>query len=226
MILSRRASLRLMAGPSLALATGRLFPATSSDFWNTEEPSQWSKDEIRQLITDSPWAKQVTADVKTYVAQSSTGGGRRAGGRISRAGGSSNTSANAPTFSGVVRWMSAKPIILALKWQLPADLAHHYVISVSGLPVIAGHGVGADNTDSYEPLKETTYLKVKRQEPAQPGIIEQDPNDTSTLLFGFLNQFLDFSKAKTALFTTAMGPLDVKAKFDLGRMTYKGELAI
>ncbi len=145
---------------------------------------------------------------------------------MGRQGGSPTPSANAPKFSGVVRWVSAKPMLIALKLQLPPDLAHHYVISISGLPVIAGHGDGTDKTDSYEPLKEASYLKVKGQEPAQPGIIEEDPNDTSTVLFGFLNQFLDFSKAKAAIFTTTMGPLNVKAKFDLSRMTYKRELAV
>ncbi len=224
MLLTRRAGLKLMAASPLMLATARLFPAKPSEFWNSEDPAQWSKDEIQQLTTDSPWAKPVSADVKSYLPQSSAvGGGRRGGRRMST---SSSPSANTPKFSGVVRWVSAKPMLLALKLELPPDLAHHYVISVSGLPVIAGHGAGADNTDSYEPLKETTYLKVKGQEAAQPGVIEQDPNDTSTVLFGFLHQFLDLSTAKAATFTTTMGPLSVKAKFDLSRMRYKGELAV
>ncbi len=141
-------------------------------------------------------------------------------------GGATNPSASSPRFPGVVRWVSAKPMLLALKLQLPADLEHHYVIGVSGLPVISGHSGGTDNTDSFEALKEVTSLQVKGQDPAQPGIIQEDPNDTSTLLFGFLNQFLDLTKAKTATFTTALGPLNVKAKFDLARMTYKGELAV
>jgi hypothetical protein len=71
-----------------------------------------------------------------------------------------------------------------------------------------------------------TSLRTKGQEPAQPGIIRQDPTDTSTLLFGFLHQFLDLSKAKTAIFSTEMGLLAVKAKFNLVRMIYKGELAV
>jgi hypothetical protein len=227
MILSRRAGLKLMAS-SLMLATGRLFSARSSSFWNNEDPAQWSTDEIKQLTTDSPWAKPVTAEVNAYSPQSSSGGGGRRGGsgRMGRAGSSSNPSANSPKFSGVVRWVSAKPILLALKIQLPPDFAQHYVIGVSGLPVISGHGEGADNTDSYEALKEVTYLRVRGQEPAQPGIIQQDPNDTSTILFGFLHQFLDLSKAKAAAFSTTMGPLNVKAKFDLAHMIYKGELAV
>lgn len=229
MILSRRASLRLLAASSLTLVRAWPFAAKFSDFWNNEDPSQWTSEQIHELTTDSPWAKSITAEVKAYSPQTPAAGvgGRRGGStRMGRSGGSSNPSASSPKFPGVVRWVSAKPMLLALKLQLPPDFAHHYVIGVTGLPVISGHGEGADNSDSFEGLKEATYLQVKGQEPAQPGIIQQDPNDTSTVLFGFLQQFLDLTKAKTATFTTTMGPLNVKAKFDLARMTYKGELAV
>jgi len=229
MILSRRAGLKLMASSALMLPSGRLLPAKSSDFWNTEDPSEWSKDEIQRLITDSPWAKPVTGEVKEYVPQSSGGGsgGRRGGGgRMGRTGGSSRSSPNSPKFPGVVRWVSAKPMLLALKLQLPLDFTQHYVIGVSGLPVISGHGAGAADNDSYDPLKETTYMKVKGQDAIQPGIIQQDPHDTSTVLFGFLDQFLDLSKAKVVTFTTSMGPLNVRTRFELAHMTYKGELAV
>jgi hypothetical protein len=225
MTISRRASLKLMAASSLVFAPGRLFPAKSSDFWNTEDPSQWTHEQIQQLTTDSPWAKPVTAQVQAYSTQSPNsvrGGGRRMG----RSSGSSTASTNLPKFPGVVRWLSAKPMLLALKLQLPPGFEHHYVIGVSGLPVVSGHGEGADNTDSYDALKESTYLQTKGQEPAQPGVIQADPTDTSTLLFGFLNQFLDLSSAKTATFSSEMNPLSVKVKFDLARMVYKGQLAV
>lgn len=229
MILTRRAGLKLLAS-SFVFDSERLFAARSTDFWNTEDPSQWSAEQIQQLTTNSPWAKSITAEVKSYSAQNpgAGAGGRRGGGggRMGRSGGASNPTATSPKFPGVVRWVSAKPMLLALKLELPADFAHHYVIGVSGLPVISGHGEGANSTDSYDALKEVTYLQVKGQEPAQPGVIQEDPNDTSTLLFGFLNQFLDLTKAKSATFSTTMGPLNVKTKFDLTRMTFKGELAV
>lgn len=229
MTISRRACLKLLAASSLGLVRGWPFAAKSSDFWNTEDPSQWTSEQIQQLTTDSPWAKPITAEVKAYSPQTPGAGvgGRRGGStRIGRSGGSSNSSAASPKFPGIVRWVSAKPMLLALKLQLPPDFAHHYVIGVTGLPVISGHAAGADDSDSFDPLKDSTYLQLKGQEAAQPGIIQQDANDTSTVLFGFLNQFLDLTKAKTATFTTTMGPLNVKAKFDLARMTYKGELAV
>lgn len=224
MSISRRATLKLIAASPLVFAPSRLFPAKSQEFWNTEDPSQWSKEEIQQLSTDSPWAKPVSATVEAYSTQSPNAAGGRGGGR--RYSRNSSTGTTLPKFNGTVRWLSAKPMLLALKLQLPPDFANHYVIGVSGLPVISGHGEGSDNTDSYDLLKESSFLETKGQEPAQPGIIQADPNDTSTLLFGFLNQFLDFSKAKSATFSAQMNPLSVKVKFDLTRMLYKGELAV
>jgi hypothetical protein len=227
MIFSRRAGLKLMAASPLILVPTRLFPAKSFAFWNKENPSEWSKAEIQQLTTDSPWAKPVTAEVKSYSPQSSGAGERRGGGgRRGWTSASSNPSANSPKFPGIVTWVSAKPILLALKVQLPSDFVQHYVIGVSGLPVVSGHGEGSGSADAYAPLKETTYLQVRGQDAAQPGIIRQDPNDTSSVLFGFLNQFLDLSQAKSVTFATTMGLLSVKVKFDLARMTYKGELAV
>ena len=116
--------------------------------------------------------------------------------------------------------------MLAMKFKMPAELDHHYVIGVSGLPVISGHSDGSDGTDSYDELKQLSYLQVKGQDTVQPGVIMQDPNDTSNLLFGFLHQFVDMSKAKTATFSTVMGPLNVKVKFDVAKMVYKGEVAV
>ncbi len=222
MIISRRASLKLVAASPLLIAPEHLFPAKTEEFWNTEDPSQWTKEQITQLETDSPWAKPVTAEVKAYSPGPNLGGGRHM--RTGRD--TANGSSTAPKFPGVVRWLSAKPMLLALKLQLPPDFEHHYVIGVSGLPIVSGHSEGSDNTDTYDLLKESSYLETKGQEPAQPGVIEADPDDTSTLLFGFLNQFLDLSSAKSATFSAEFNPLNVKVKFDLTRMVYKGERAV
>jgi hypothetical protein len=224
MTLSRRTGLKLIAGSPLLLSPRRLL-AAKTEFWNTEEPDKWTPDQIQELITDSPWARPTTGEV---ITQQSGGagvpGGRRGGGRSSR--GVTDPNATSPKFPGVVRWVSAKPIQLALKIQLPADFAENYVIGVSGLPVISGHSSGSEGGDSFEALKELTTLQSKGNDAIQPGIIRADPNDTSTVLFGFYNKFLDLSKAKTATFITTIGPMKVKVKFELAHMIYKGELAV
>ena len=49
-----------------------------------------------------------------------------------------------------------------------------------------------------------TSLKVGGKEAIQPGAIEPDKNETSTLYFGFLPQLLDLSGDKTVTFSTTM----------------------
>src|ERR1700755_625995 len=114
MFISRRSGLRLAAAASLGLLPRELWPAKLSDFWNQEDPSKWTDQQIQQLTSDSPWAKHVDADVKAYANQSA-GGRHGGGGRMGRSQQSSAPNSNAPKFSGVVRWVSAKPMLLALK---------------------------------------------------------------------------------------------------------------
>lgn len=211
------ASSFLLAGEAIALAK-------TSEFWNQQQPDNWTKEEIQQLITDSPWAKPVVPQDKAYAPQSPTaGGGRR--GRINTSSSRTNPGVIAAQFPGYVRWLSAKPMILAMKLKFPPGFEGHYVIGLSGIPMISGHSDGRGG-DSYDALKEVTYLEVKGQEPAQPGIIQEDPSDTSTVLFGFLQQFLDLSSAKSAEFKTSTGPFEIKARFDLKQMKYQHELAV
>jgi hypothetical protein len=209
-----------------ASARPRVLATNKIDFWNTEEPETWSAEEIEELISDSPWARPVTGEVITQQSGcgGSTGGRRHGGTRSS--GGAVDLNATSPKFPGSVRWVSAKPILLALKIKLPADFAEFHVIGVSGLPVISGHSSGDADGDSFEALKELTTLQTKGSDAIQPGLIRSDPNDTSTVLFGFYNKFIDLSKAKNATFFTTMGPVKVKVKFDLSHMLYRGELAV
>jgi hypothetical protein len=229
MVVSRRFALRALAGSLIASSL------RADEFWNTAQPESWTPEQIEELTSKSPWAKPVTAKLDANAPLSSAGGmrGRRGyggygGNTTGRAGANSGT--GSPKFTGVVRWASAKPIRLALKLQFPPSLADHFVISVSGLPIVSGHG-GQDTatgepTDSYEGLKAQTSLQVKGKEAIQPGVIEPDKNETSTLYFGFLPQLVDLEGDKTVTFATTMAPLSVKVKFELKEMKFKGELAI
>ena len=68
--LTRRGLLMLSGGA--AVANFSRLHGFSSDFWNKKEPSEWSGEEIEQLTTKSPWAKETTAQ---YSPQQGQGGG-------------------------------------------------------------------------------------------------------------------------------------------------------
>ena len=166
------------------------------------------------------------------------GGGGWGGGRGGMGGGRGRGGMQQQQVKGTVRWESAKPVQEALKSTLPESFANRYVISVSGLPMMQGgrdrseddnnSGSNQPSQDMLDRLKSVTNLAPKDKRGAQPGVIEQQPSYGSpSILFGFSKEMLDLSKdEKEVLFTTQLGRIEVKAKFNLKDMLYHGELAV
>jgi len=145
---SRRSLLRLLAGSCLVAAQAE----GAQDFWNKKPASGWSSQEITQLTTRSPWAREVNAEFELdsdYTTNGSAGPAVGRGGAIVAPG--TGTGAPAQIELGrdrndnprgakrrepvTVRWESAQPILDALGIPLPADFRDRYVLSVSGLPL-------------------------------------------------------------------------------------------
>src|SRR6202050_1760131 len=76
-VLTRRGMLTFAAGAGIT-SWGRLY-AFSSDFWNKKEPTEWSSQEIEQLTTKSPWAKETGAQY-SHDAGDQNGSGYPGGG--------------------------------------------------------------------------------------------------------------------------------------------------
>jgi hypothetical protein len=64
-----------------------VLPALAEDFWKARPYTEWSEKEVKKLLTNSPWAKDVAASMQggTGGGMSGMGGGR--GGRGGRGGG-------------------------------------------------------------------------------------------------------------------------------------------
>jgi hypothetical protein len=168
-------------------------------------------------------------------------GGGRNGGGYPRPGG------NTSNYKGTVRWESAQPILDALKTPLPEAFAKHYVIGVRDIPLIeerppqpqenpddSGQDspkLSTPNTTSskqtLDNLKQFTSLQPKGRDMAQPGVVQQMTPGGTYFLFGFSKEFLDFGKKDHEVeFSTRLGRLLVKAKFDPSEMVYHGKLAV
>jgi hypothetical protein len=108
----------------------------ASDFWKTKDSTQWSSDEVSKMLTDSPWAKEIT--VTSGQQQQRRSGGRRGGmgggfpGGGGGGGGYPGGGGGYPGGSGgggggygggginekvVLRWDSALPVQQALQRQ-------------------------------------------------------------------------------------------------------------
>ena len=212
-----------------------------TDFWNAKDPSEWTSAEIEQLTTKSPWAKEVTASGPADRGYDQTPANTpprtqnpRMGGPITipgipgMGGGGRRPTGRAPVenFKGTVRWESAKPVIEALKSKLPDSFANHYVISVSGIPISGRHGRSEDDP-GVERLKGVTSLEAKGKRDLQPGIVEQQTSSSGSVLFGFSKELLTLMPDdKEVFFTTQFGRINLKTKFVLKEMLYRGELAV
>jgi len=149
------------------------------------------------------------------------------------------------TYKGTVRWESAQPILDALKNPLPDAFAKHYVIGVRDIPLIEDRPRRQDNDDpdstnstnstnsntlskdTIETLKQSTTLQPKGRELAQAGVVQQMTPGGTYFLFGFSKEFLDFGKNDREVdFSTRLGRILVKDKFDMKEMLYHGKLAV
>jgi len=183
-VLSRRSAIAL-AGAGL-VSLDSLY-ASSSDFWNKKDPSQWTGEQIDQLTRKSPWAKSVNAQAPPggYGGQGYPNGGGYPGGGGGgmgrptigiggigmprgrgmgggRGGGYPGGGRSAgTTYKGTVRWESAQPILDALKNPLPDAFAKHYVIGVRDIPLIEDQSRRQDNgdQDSSNSDRSTTLSK-------------------------------------------------------------------
>jgi len=69
-----------------------------------------------------------------------------------------------------------------------------------------------------------TVLQPKGKSRAQPGVVKVD---NGTVLFGFAKDILDLSAdAESLKFSTQLGRLMIKTKFDLKEMKYHKKLAL
>ncbi|MCX7604178.1 MAG: hypothetical protein N2036_08890 [Bryobacteraceae bacterium] len=119
-----------------SLAAALPLPLRAADPW-TKPPGEWTEKDIQRILTDSPWAKQVSITLSSGMPMGG-GGGRRGGrGGAPMGGGMADASVGggsdpgmggmggrpgmgegmggtmAPSITFQIRWQSAKPIKLA-----------------------------------------------------------------------------------------------------------------
>ncbi len=120
----------------------------------------------------------------------------------------------------------------------PEAFDGHYVISVSGIPLMGGaryQGEDDDNSpasrrrdqDDMDRIKGLSVLEVKGKNHVQAGVAQRQVSSGSSFLIGFSKELLPLSVHDgEVIFTTQLGHLIVKAHFLLKEMLYHDELAV
>lgn len=208
----------------------------AKDFWIDKKPSDWTDDEIQQMLTKSPWAKDASIfDSSTHKGVSSA---PYAGGAYGRRRYESPNGKSLPTVSGLqgwratVRWESALPVRDAMKAPKTPDMDENYVIALVGdIPsasVPSDDDSAAERQQKMDVLKESTRLE-RKDDPLELQRVKIAPKTTlspSGTLYYFSRVLPITADDKQVTFVTKVGPLEVKCRFALHDMLYHGNVEL
>jgi hypothetical protein len=190
-------------------------------FWKTSPASQWTPAEVSEMISHSPWAKEVTAQYRAAMDDVRIQPGappvERPGAPMAGECGLVPCSTVMPG-KVIVIWESAQPIRETLHPKEPPDFNGRYIISIRGL---AGDYTPASLTAGCD-------LTAKGRQPIQPGVVDRRNN---TWLFGFSRELLPLTTDdREVQFTVRVGrnfsDTLVRVSFNPKDMIYRDELAL
>jgi hypothetical protein len=204
-------------------------------FWERKAASQWSSDEIAQLLNRSPWARETNLDFEA------TEGGRL---EMPQAGAPPRPGEYVPPVDPakgslqrsavVVRWESAQPVRDALQIPSIKSFEGRYVVGVSNIPptVMTRRRRGAPDSvptpeDLLAELQGAATLESPGREPVGAGLVKHVAGSENNYLFGFDRDLLPLTgREKEVLFVLRTARVSVKAKFEPKNMFYRGKFAV
>jgi hypothetical protein len=221
--------------------------------WKTKPSQQWTEDEARQVLYNSPWARAITAGLARRLSEDEL----RDGGQMGQPKGIGNEGVDAKgtgpklptkatdifvpapnggrsirsTIQGIalrLRWESALPVRLAeLKsheFDPPTLDVDGYRIAVYGIP---GGNFKGDPKKLGDPLKEGAVLRREGKKDVKPSSVEVFPYpDGWAAVFVFPLSAEISPKDKQIEFEAHIGRIVVTQSFDLAAMVFQGKLEI
>ncbi len=206
----------------IGLTSGFAPAFAPKEFWNEKKPSDWTGEEIELLLNKSPWAKE--AAVSYYGGQngplSNTMPGSRSRSSRNASSGTSPSAVSPAAWKAIVRWESALPVREALKVKPSPDVEKFYILNMVGdIPSV---GATPDEDESqrqarFETLKQVTKLEHKGDAIllSRVAVAPKSALSLAGTLFYFSRDLALRPKDNQAVFSTKLGPIDVKCKFAL-----------
>ena len=216
---------------------------TGADFWQEKPFTAWSAQQVEKMLTDSPWAKKVTA-LAGSLREGALGGFESSGTGPGGGGGASPRSeSDDPAFQQIRRvpvtviWISALPVRQALlkrqagpgaqitpeQQRQLSDDEPFYTLVVFGLPMKLAARLG-----TIEDVTAKTSLKPNGKERIAPEDVRvsRDGDQFFRVEFLFPKGNAIAPGDKEVAFTTKLGDVEVARKFKLSEMTIAGRLAL
>jgi hypothetical protein len=221
--MTRRQAILAGLGFPTALAALPAWAFDSKEFWKEKMPSEWTEGEIQQLLSKSPWAKEGSIhDTGQRGPLSSSRPPARRGGRGGSQAGSGASTSVPFQWKATVRWESALPVRAALNRGDPGETPTDYVLNVLGeVPAIDTTSSDADLKDHTKLEHSGDSIKLSRAGPAPKNSLSPDGT-----LFYFSRLLALRPEDKEVSFSTKLGPLEIKCKFALKDMFYRGNLEL
>ena len=217
--------------------------AAGGQVWKDKLIAEWSAEEARQVLTESPWAKGVTPSPggsggagQPRAGMSAGGVGiggmgiGRHGGRGGAGRGSNDTgSADAgPMPALTLRWASAMPVIaaelIAREANAPSVDEGQYAIAVYGVPSRTIHG---DPNKLGGELKKYAVIKREGKKDMKPSSVEVLIHDEGPVILYLFPRSAEITRQDKQLeFDAQIGGLEVAQSFIPDEMVYQGKLEL
>jgi len=221
----------------------------AGEVWNSKAYTEWSADEVNRVLTDSPWARQVSAlfgtaprEVDRSVipppgASTNNMGGTRGvtdgrwDGGVGR-----NVDDSPPKLPVTIRWDSALPVREALLRSRFGDRTSatgesneslnqpekDYIITVIGLLT---NDQARDRERVRKELIGATKLVPPGKQPILPENVELDASSGAIQVLFPRTEPISL-KDKEVTLELQFGSMRIDKKFRLKAMTYKGKLEL
>jgi hypothetical protein len=158
-------------------------------------------------------------------------GGGGMGGGGSRSRGADSASAAQLDTRALVRWESAVPVSQAEHKPLPPEATNYYVVSVTELPVRdrwSQEDPEIARREMQDSVIRSTALQRKGKDDLHPERLEMGEKDGQRIvIFYFARSVQPITiEDKEVSFTSTIGIFEVRARFPLKEMVYRGRLEL
>jgi len=206
----------------------------ADDAWKTKGAADWTEQETKQVLNDSPWAVITTPTIKKEEKRSHgsamgvgiPGIGRR---RANDPSQDPNNGPSAPDSQLALhlRWESALPIreaeLKAREINAPAVDEDRYAIAVYGIP---SHFT-KDPQSAGDRLKGQASLKRQGQKDLKPSHVDVIQRDDGLVIVFLFARTKEISVQDSRVeFNALIGPYQISQSFQVDAMIYQGKLEL
>jgi hypothetical protein len=235
---------------SLCLFVAAAHLIAADPVWKSKPADQWTEEDAKQVLANSPWARQVSAVItrrltEDQLREAGQMGQPRTVGNVGVDPKGSGPTVSPNVFSGrggddrsprslpqsitlKLRWESALPIRLAeLKShevEPPTSQDDGYSIAVYGVP---GGDFKGDPTKLGEPLKNLAALKREGKKDVRPITVEVFLRENGVVVVYLFPLSAEITKKDRRIqFEAQIGRIVVTQDFELSEMEFVGKLEL